>query len=396
MNGGKINVAMYCPFLLPYYGGAELATLNLAKNLKNLCNVKLYSFNCTPDLNLNTKFQLRLSSGFPGQEIVSGVNVLRYSVVNLPIIKNFSAKLIEDVRSSDADILHFQGVSRVFSRLLLEIAAKKKVNVLTTHGLQESTELISQSRFGILSNTLFARSLKRLDHAIALSSTDAKLLANLGLRKDRTTLIPNGIDITKFEKRRDFVEKDEKLKILCVARFAENKNYEVLVEALSKLREKIKFKAYFVGSVTDIRYFKRILNLIKKNKLENFISVEPSLDDPALIDCYLSCDLFVLPSNSETFGLVVLEAMYAGLPVVATCVGYVPEIIRNGINGFVVQKNDSDALCHRCLQLLMDEKMRKEMGAVNKEVSMSYSWPKIASSTYDLYQRLLGERTRME
>jgi len=389
----KITVAMHCPFFLPAHGGAELATLNLAKELRKLCDVKLYTFNWAQNLDTNN-YKLNFSCGFPKQEIVNGVPVYRYSVANLPIVKNFSFKLIKDLKSCDVDIIHFQGASRLFSRLLLQQTAKKKITILTTHGLQESAEIVSRSQLSMLISPFFIDSFRNLDHIIALSKTDVKLLVHLGINKNKITLIPNGIDVKKFEKRRKFVERNGKMKILCVARFDKNKNYESLVYALSKLKNDLDFEAYFIGAVTDAKYFEKITSLIKKKGLEKFVKICSSLDDPALVDCYLSCDLFVLPSIMETLPLVILEAMYAGLPIIATSVGGIPDIVKNEVNGFLVAKNDSPQLYKACLKLLKNEKIRKDMGNANKEIARNYTWNRMALSTYNLYQQLMEEHLR--
>lgn len=385
MKDQKIKVAMYFPFFLPAYGGAELATYNLAKELSKMCDVKLYTFNQTQTLNKEKTHGLNLSRAC----IATDIPIYRYSAINLPVVKNFSVKLIKDLNYSDENILHFQGLPRLFSRLLVQKAVKRKIKILTTHGLHEAVEIIRQSKLGVLINPIFLGSLKNLDHIIALSKKDVNLLLYLGINRNKVTLIPNGIDVKKFEKRRKFVKRNGKMKILCVARFDQNKNYECLVYALSKLKNHLEFEAYFIGAVTNYEYFKKIIRLIEKKRLEKFINIGMSLDDPALVDCYLSCDLFVLPSNMETFPLVILEAMYAGLPIIATHVGDIPDIVKNGVNGFVIPKNDSVKLYKRCLQLLKNEKMRKDMGTINKEIARNYTWSKITLSTYNLYQQLM-------
>ena len=213
---------MYCPHFLPAYGGAELATFNLAKELIRLCDVKLYTFNWVQNLDANKNYKLNFSCGSLERELVNGVPIHRYPVTNLPIVKTFSTKLMTDIKFCDSDIVHFQGTIRLFDRLLLQRATKDKITVLTTHGFQESLEIIRRSRLNVLIDAFFIYSLKNLDHIIALSKTDVNLLLYLGVDKNKITLIPNGIDVTKFESRRKFVKRNEKMKILCVARFDKN------------------------------------------------------------------------------------------------------------------------------------------------------------------------------
>lgn len=389
MESEKIKVAMYTPFFFPVLGGTEIATYNLAKELKAFCNIEVYTFNwirtCEKD-----SYGLHLSCGLPEREMADGVDVHRYAVTNLPFVKNFSATLIKDISFSDFDILHFQGLHRLLSRFLLQKRVRKKIKILTTHALYESIRILTRSKYKFLVNSFFMMSLKNMKHIIALSESDLRWLIYLGIPRNKISVIPNGINPEKFEKRRNFVEKNEKLKILCVARFDKNKNYESLVYALSKLKNSnIDFEAYFIGSISDSEYSEKVLRLIKMNNLEKCIRIGVSIDDPALIDCYLSCDIFVLPSTMETFPLVILEAMYAGLPVVATSVGGIPDIVKDGVNGFLIPPNNSQELYEKCLQLLRDDDLRSQIRNRNKETAKNYTWNKIASSTYNLYQHLM-------
>lgn len=390
MKSGKVKVGMYTPFFFPVLGGTENATYNIARELKAFCDIKVYTFNWIRTSGEEKSYGLHMSCELPEIEMVNGVCVHRHAVTNLPFVKNFSATLIKNISFSDIDILHFQGLHRLLSRYLLQKTVRKKIKILTTHALHESIKIVMQSKHKFLVNSFFMASLKNMDHIIALSELDLRWLIYVGFPRNKISVIPNGVNPEKFDTRKNFVEKNEKLKILCVARFDKNKNYESLVYALSKLKKSnTDFEAYFIGSISNSEYFEKVLTLIKMNSLEKFIKIGVSVDDPALIDCYLSCDLFVLPSTMETLPLVILEAMYAGLPIVATRVGGIPGIIKNGINGFLVPANDPELLYEKCLQLLKDDKMRKEMRDTNKKTAKDYTWRKVALATYNLYQKLM-------
>jgi glycosyltransferase involved in cell wall biosynthesis len=86
--------------------------------------------------------------------------------------------------------------------------------------------------------------------------------------------------------------------------------------------------------------------------------------------------------------------MYAGLPIVATEVGSIPEIVKNGVNGFLVSPDNIQQICDCVSKLLKDSTLRKEIGIRNKQIAKSYTWSKVALSTNRLYQRLLGEYER--
>lgn len=389
MDNKKIRVGMYTPFFLPLLGGTELATYNLARELTLFCDIRVYTFNWISTSDDDKTYGFNLSQGLPRIEIIDGIHVRRYPIANLPVVKNFSVEMIKDLSLSDMDILHFQGVHRLFSRWLLNKVARNKIKILTTHALHESVKIVKQSKIDSLVNSFFISTLKNLDHIIALSKSDLKLLLHLGLPRNKITVIPNGVDVTKFKVRNHFVERNNNIKILCVARFDKNKNYESLIYVLSKLKnDGLNFDAYFIGTISSNEYFRRILHLIERKGLKKNVKVGTSLKDPDLVDCYLSCDLFVLPSYVETSPLALLEAMYAGLPIVATNVGGIPDIVKDGVNGFLVPLNNPLKLYEKCLQLIKNDKLRKEMSEINRKVAENYTWSKIASATYDLYFHL--------
>jgi len=388
MSMQEIRVGMYSPFFLPSHGGTEIATYNLAKHLIEFCNIQVYTFNWIPTSDKEKEYGLNLSCNFPKKETINGVCVYRYPVTNLPIVKNLSLKLAKDLDSSNIDILHCQGIYRLPSVWLLQRSLRKRKRILTAHALQEAIEIVKHSKCSFLLRSFFVNLLRNMDHIIALSTTDLRSLLYLGIPKNKITVIPNGIDTERFSKRKRFVERNERLKILCVARFTENKNHEPLIYALRKLRDNLDVEAYFIGAITDHEYFERIVKLIERQKLEKYVKIGLSLDDPSVIDCYLSCDLFVLPSIRETFPLTILEALYAGLPVVASRVGDIPDIVKDETNGFLVTPNDPKQLYERCLQVLKDEKIRNEIRNRNMEIAKNYAWSRIAASTYALYQQL--------
>jgi glycosyltransferase involved in cell wall biosynthesis len=390
MKNERIKVAMYSPHFLPLRGGAEIATCKLAQALSDLVTVDVYTFNWAPTIKRKERYGLRFSSSLVENESVNGIHVHRFPIMNLPLFSSFSVELVVSMRAFDADIVHFQGSSRLFSRYLIQSAVRGQIKVLTTHGLHESVDILStQGNFLFL--PIFARSFKGMDHIIALSRRDRELLLQLGVSGDKITVIPNGIDTKKFQNRGRFVERNDKLKILCVARFAKNKNYELLIHALSKLRKQSDFDAYFIGDFDSQEYFARIVRLIKSEKLEGTVRIGLAVSDAELVDCYLSCDMFVLPSNMETFPLVILEAMYAGLPIIATRVGGIPEVVHEGVNGFLVSPGDSEELCQKCLCLLSDSQKRNEIRLNNIKVASKFSWDEVAQSTFNLYEKLLRE-----
>jgi D-inositol-3-phosphate glycosyltransferase len=103
---------------------------------------------------------------------------------------------------------------------------------------------------------------------------------------------------------------------------------------------------------------------------------------------YSAADVCIVPSHYESFGLVALEALACGTPVVASRVGGLTYIVEDGVNGFLVPTGDSQALAHRISQLLEDCQLRRQMGLYGMEMAREYAWPRIADRVVALYQNL--------
>jgi len=105
---------------------------------------------------------------------------------------------------------------------------------------------------------------------------------------------------------------------------------------------------------------------------------------------YSSCDLFVLPSRLEGFGRVIIEAMAAGKPVVATAAGAIPEIIESEQNGILVEAGDERKLASAIVKVLSDKSLARVIGENNmKKVRERYSWEVAARKAERLYNELI-------
>ena len=114
---------------------------------------------------------------------------------------------------------------------------------------------------------------------------------------------------------------------------------------------------------------------------------------PDLLDLYYQADVFAFaPIWNEGFGIPPVEAMAAGTPVVASRSGAIPEIVKDKKTGFLVNKNDPDALAERILTLLRDDNLREDMGRAGRSwVRENFIWEKSARSMYRYYVDLCGD-----
>jgi glycosyltransferase involved in cell wall biosynthesis len=151
--------------------------------------------------------------------------------------------------------------------------------------------------------------------------------------------------------------------VLTVCRIAVQKGLEYLVEASSAVVEKIpnvKFVIRAYGSEPEYRT--KILNLIASHSLTNHFKIIEEFSSYAEIPKYMAAaDVFVLPSVTEGLGMVLLEAMACGLPVIASNVGGIPDIVADNQNGILVQPRDARGLGNAIIKVLCDKRDRETL-----------------------------------
>jgi len=185
-------------------------------------------------------------------------------------------------------------------------------------------------------------------------------------------IIPYGIeDHNPSQRQTERSGADAPPRILYVGLITESKGTLDLIQACGILRERgISFVLDLVGDFISDSFRVEIIRAVDRNNLKgmvNFLGVRTGDDKWRM---YRQADIFCFPTyfEAETFGLVVLEAMQFGLPVVATCWRGIPSLISDGENGFLVPIKDPSALASKIAVLLEDQHLASEMGAKGRTV----------------------------
>ena len=379
----------------PYYSGVENAVINLASEINKKCEVRIHVFNCTDEPRF---IMLRpFSEGLQATETTKeGLKIYHHSFFFFPFLKFISLELFRTIINDSADIIHIQGLESILNyAILCVLMSKKKVLVFTCHGLQEGLDKINNMTFSrVIIWAIVKFYLNKFHCVIALTENDKKRLASIGLKKDKIVVIPNGIDKGKFSLRDAVVKVDNSYKILCVASFSPRKRYEDLLKALSIIKNKVDITAYLVGSIVDEKYFYHIQKLVLDLGLKDRVKIIIGASNAQVTDCYLSCDVFVLTSSGETSPLVISEAMYAGMPIIATKIGGIPDLVNDGVNGYLVKCGKPDQVADRLVRLYKDRELRNKFGERNRELSQKYDWIKIAKQTLELYEEQYNRRIK--
>jgi glycosyltransferase involved in cell wall biosynthesis len=209
-------------------------------------------------------------------------------------------------------------------------------------------------------------------------------------------VIQNGIDLELYKPGRKTSEYNNInidqdtfliLAILKSGRKGKYKDREMLERVINRI------KHYDFGKEVTIM----IVNARKPfdGKIGNKRIIKfPFLNDDTLIKMYQACDLFINTADAETFGLTACEAMACGAPVVSTNAGGLPELVRDGKNGFVVPVGDDEAMAKQIGLLMQYPEKYKEMGVCSREiVEKEYGINRMVDRYLKLYKMMITEKT---
>jgi glycosyltransferase involved in cell wall biosynthesis len=244
--------------------------------------------------------------------------------------------------------------------------------------------------------------LRRASRVIAVSrAVAASLHEQQVFAADKIVIIPNGINIERFAETAgprthplDNVKDVTKLLVGMVGHLAPIKGQEDFVRAAAIVaveRTDVDFIIAGEDKARSGEHRAAIESLIAQLKLNKRIQLLGWLDDVRRL--LRSLDLFVSPSRSEPFGLVIVEAMASGVPVVATLSEGAREIIENGVTGRLVPLEDPDALAQAIKELLADPAERQRLSVNALDVVQLYSLERMVDETERLYLDLLAEET---
>ena len=194
-----------------------------------------------------------------------------------------------------------------------------------------------------------------LKFASAIIVTNKKIQADLSAVKVKLLYIPNGVDTKLFKTKTPNI-KGEIVKILFVGRLVRQKNLDCLINAVNRSKNKKNIKISFVGEGPEKE---KLLSLAKGLNVNLNISPFRPLED--LPQVYQESDIFVLPSLIEGHPKVVLEAMASGLPVIATRVEGVTEIVKDNYNGLLSKPNDAFDLSEKIDILIADKPLVEKL-----------------------------------
>jgi len=316
------------------------------------------------------------------------VTVLRGSVTGKADLRGLLA-MRRLVSSASPEILHVHLASPVESLpILFGVPRREGLSLVTTeHAPSQHRAERPWSRMAK------RRSLARIARVIALSSADAGYLESIfRVPSGKIRLVPNGVPLPDPPPDRDGArrrlalgEGDEVIGY--VGALAESKGLGDLVEAVAALAPSRAVPVVVLGGEGD--YAEQIRERAESAGIGARVRLLGPLHPPD--DLYAACDLFVLPSHGEAMPLALLEAMAAGRPVVATNVGGIPDVVREGVEGTLVPSRNPRALAAAIGALLADPRARERMGrAARARVESAFSIERMVAATCAVYDEILS------
>jgi glycosyltransferase involved in cell wall biosynthesis len=201
------------------------------------------------------------------------------------------------------------------------------------------------------------------------------VVRHYGVPEERVRLVPEGIDLPRWQ--RPAGPRPGGATILCVARQYRRKHVADLLRALPLVRRSVpQARAVIVGDGPEHASLRRLWAELNLGDSVRLLGEVP--DDGEVARLYREADVFCLPSVQEGFGIVLLEAMASGLPVVATTAAAIPEVVPQGRAGLLVQPGDVEALAAALVELLRDPRRRAECAAFGRAHVRQYDWPAVA------------------
>jgi glycosyltransferase involved in cell wall biosynthesis len=243
---------------------------------------------------------------------------------------------------------------------------------------------------------MYASSLKRFSEVIALKYSNhivaetftvkEQLVYRFKIPSEKITIIPSGVEEPVV--MQNTFGSSESI-ILSVGRISSRKNQLTLVKAIPHIlatHPKVKF--IFAGPIEDKLYFQKIIDFIERRNISRFVEFTGEIPREKLNALYNQATIFAFPTIAEIQGLVLLEAMSYGLPVIASRIGPIMDIAGKFPNSALLVDQDSESFAKSINKLLDDNALRFELSQNARKLASAFSWNAVASRILVLYGQL--------
>jgi glycosyltransferase involved in cell wall biosynthesis len=296
----------------------------------------------------------------------------------LPLVGEFGTALGERLERSPADVIH----AHSWLSGLAALAATRVPVVQTFHPLgviEQRYADIPPAR--IRMERALARGVARV---VATSADQVEELLRMGATRDRIRVLPAGVDVEHFRREGPVAAKGDRPRLLCVGPLEPRQGFDTAIQALPAVPAA---ELVIAGAGPELGRLVRLAERCGVADRVRLVDAVSDADRPALLR---SADLVVCPPAYEPAGIVALEAMACGVPVVASAVGAFLDTVVAGATGALVPPRRSDLLAAALRRLLAEPFYRQAYGAAGADRARSrFAWDRIAADTVSVYEDVL-------
>jgi 1,2-diacylglycerol 3-alpha-glucosyltransferase len=236
--------------------------------------------------------------------------------------------------------------------------------------------------------------LNQYEHVVFCTHTHERDFVAHGLRPP-TTVISNGVNIQRYCPEKEPGEDIEsryhlpaKPRILSVGRLMKDKKLDLLIQAMRRVCDEREAHLLVVGRGNERPHLKALIQHLNLEPYIHLLGFVPEKDLPAL---YRTCDLFAIPSIVEVQSIPAIQAAVTGLPIVAANSASLPELVRDGENGFLVEPLNAQELSEAVLRIINNPDLARQMGQISLEIGCAHDERFTFQAYEDFYRSLLAE-----
>jgi len=379
-----MKIALVVPHLYPEFGGHEYyLARELERGGQDVCVF-------TSDLQPTRYFKktMRISANQDKDEIFEIRRIHTIGEVHgVPIFNPSSA-----LRKYRPNVIHAQEYFQFCSMASFYAARRLNVPFVFTQHKYYYPRGIWSAFWSFMDNSFGNMIKKRATQITAISSAAKRFLISTGVPGNRIKVIPLGVDTSEFtpisgihlRKKLGLLNKTV---ILFVGRLTQVKGVEFLITAFNRVHKAFPNTKLVILGRGELK--QNLIELSEKLQIKNSVIFLDFIERAEMPQLYAASDIFVLPSFKEPFGLVLLEAMAMEKPIIGTRTGGIPDVITNGVNGFLIEPGNIDELSFRLAELVDNPELRAKMGKQGREIAIKmFDYQVIAKKTLEIYQCL--------
>ena len=389
----KLNIAMFTNNYFPFIGGVPISISRVAKGLRRQGhNVVIFA----------PKYPFKA---------IEEANVIRCNLLiyyktkpfNFAIVNVFSGQIEKTFLAQNFHIIH---VHHPFwmGKKGLELGRKYGLPVVLTYHTRlekyaHNLPLFKQTFENLASHKLIKIFSQKCDGIIAPTNSASEYLSNIGISREKTVL-PTGVDFDFYDNVDQTLVKlitekyklENELILCCVSRLTHEKNIYFLLDGIKRIvdNSKVNFKCLIIGDGPERE---NILKTIQAQGLEDTIILLGTMSPHDVCKYYMASDIFVFSSESETQGMVILEAMAGKCAVVAIRSSGIDDVIKNEYNGFKT-KADIGLWSDKVIYLMENPKILQEMCQNAYYFSKKFSLDAMAENTVEIYRKAIIHKKR--